>query len=186
MLGRPDRNQLGDRVDVKEIIADLFYFPELGLDMLGAQVADIKPKMIPVRTLHPKPLFNVMGHPTGNHVPGCQLCFFRLILVHEPLFIYIQQGTPVTTAAFCHQDICGNDTCGMKLNGLGVSQRDDLGVKGYNGAATFINHRVGGFPIDPAISSCGDQGGICQIDSESSCLQASGHCAHTGFPVMNE
>ncbi len=55
VLGRADRDQLGDRVDAQEVIADLFHFPELGLDVLGAQVPDIQPEMVAVRAFHAVP-----------------------------------------------------------------------------------------------------------------------------------
>ncbi len=63
MLGRPHRNQLGDGIDTQKIIADLFHFPELGLDVMFTQVADIQPEVIAVGAFHPKPLANMMGHP---------------------------------------------------------------------------------------------------------------------------
>ena len=45
MLGRPHRDHLGDRVDVQELVADFLHFPELGLDMLRAEMADIEPQV---------------------------------------------------------------------------------------------------------------------------------------------
>ena len=121
MLGRTYRNQLGDGVDPEEIIADLFNFSQLGLDVVFTQVADVQPEMIAVRAFHAQPLANVMGHPSGDHIPGCQLSLLWLILVHESLFVHIQQGAAVTSTALGHQNVGWNDACRVKLDCLRVT-----------------------------------------------------------------
>jgi len=89
MLGRPNRNQLGNGIDAQEMVADFFHLSEFGLNMFFTQVADVQPEVIAIRAFDSEPLLNMMGHPAGNHVSGCQLFLFRFILGHKPFFVHI-------------------------------------------------------------------------------------------------
>ena len=92
------------------------------------QMANIQPEMIAVGAFHPKPLANMMGHPAGNHIPGCQLSLFRLVFMHEPLFIHIQKSTAVTSTALRNQNIGRHDTGGVKLDCFRIAQGHHLSV----------------------------------------------------------
>jgi hypothetical protein len=90
VLGRTDRDQLGDGIDSQEIIADFFHFPELGLDVLSAHVAYIEPKVVAVRARHPMPFSYVVSHPSGDHITRRKLCLLRLVFMHESFLIRIK------------------------------------------------------------------------------------------------
>ena len=46
MLRGSYRDQLADRVDAEEIMADLLYFAQFALDVFAPEQADIEPQML--------------------------------------------------------------------------------------------------------------------------------------------
>ena len=186
VLGRTDRDKLGDRVYAQKIVTNFFHFPEFGLNVFCSQVADIKPKMFAIGARHTVALADVMGHPAGYHVTGCKLRLFRFVLVHKSLFIDIQECAAVTATTFRDKDVGRHNAGGVKLDGLRISDGHNPGIQYKDGTASVINDGIGGLSVDPAIASGCNEGRLCQVGPQLSGLHASGHGSGAGLPVMDK
>ena len=186
VLGGPDRDEGFHAVDAQEILANGVDFPEVGADVLGAQVADVQPEVGAVGAVHPEALADVVQHPAADHVPGGDFLFHRLIIGHEAVEIFVEEDAAVAPAAFGHQDIGGNDAGGMELHRLHVAQGHEAGVLGDGHAGAFIDDGVGGGAVDAAVAAGGDDRGLGQVGANLAGAQIHGHGAETGLAVVDQ
>ena len=186
MLGGNHRYKFVGAIDAQKVGADGGDFPEIGAQVLPSEMPDIQPQVGAVWTFDAKTLPDVIHHPTADHVPAGQLFFRRLVVGHETVQVFIQQITTVPPATFGNQNVGGHDAGGMELHCLHISQGHHPGVQGNGHTGAFVNNRIGGSAVDPAIAAGSNNRGLGQIGPETAGAQAADYGAVAFFAVVDK
>src|SRR6202011_2269298 len=111
MLRGPDRYPVLDRIDAKEIAADLLHFAQIGVDVLGAEQCDVEPEVLAEARLHAGAASDVLLHAPGNDIAKGELLSLRLVVGHEALALGVAQQSAVAAAAFGDQNARRKNRC---------------------------------------------------------------------------
>ena len=182
----PHGNKLVDGVNTQKVRGNVVHFTQICGDVLFAQVADIEPQVLAVGALHAKAFAHVFCHAARNHVARGKLGLFGLIIGHKAVFVHVQQGSAVATAAFCNQNVGGHCARGVKLHGLHVAKGHNARFKGGDLAAAVADDGIGGGAVNAAITASGDQRGLGKIAHQLAGAQVTRNAAHAALAVVDE
>ena len=180
------RYQFTHRVNAQEVLADLFHFPQVVVDVLCPQQANIQPQVLPETGGGAVAGGNVFFHAARYHIARGQFFFLGFVVGHETVFPAIQQQAAIAAAALGHQNSRGEDAGGMELYGLHVAQGRDPGLQGDAGAHALVDDGVGGDPVNTPEATGGDAGRPGHVGHQLAAHQVAHDGAVAASPVVNQ
>ena len=186
VLGGPHGDKLVQRIDAQKVLADLVHLAQLGADVLLAKVPDVQPQVLAVGTLHALAGAHVLDHAARDHVARGQFRLVRLVVGHEAVFVAVQQGAAVATAAFGNQNVGGHGARGVKLHGFHVAEFRHAGIQRQRQARPFADDGVGRGAVDAPVPAGCHQRGPREVGTQFAGAQAAHDGPVAGFAVVDQ